>query len=298
VIDYLKGQRDTYRYIHDQTLRLANSGLTPREIAAELELPESLAKNFANRGYYGTVSHNSRAVYQMYFGFYDGNPANLDPLPPTEAAAKYVEAIGGNAETLRKAREAFERGEYRWAATLLDQLVFAEPENAEAREALARAYDQLGYRAESGPWRSIYLSGAYELRHGVQTQGIGLGAARGLLEHVPLEYFFAAMATRVNGPDAAGKNLSLNFVFTDLDETHVLTLENSVLHHEKSEANPEARVTVRLTKDFFLRLTTGQAGLRELVFSEDIDVDGSRIELLSFFALLDRPDTAFPIVTP
>jgi len=298
VIEYLEGQRDTYRYIHDQTLRLASAGLTPQEIAEELELPESLARSFANRGYYGTVRHNAKAVYQMYFGWYDGNPAHLDPLPPSESGAKYVEAMGGPVELKRKAREAFESGDYRWAATLLDHLVFAEPEDTEAREALARTYDQLGYRAESGPWRSIYLSGAYELRHGVASPGLALASARGLLEHLPLDHFFAAMATRLNGPEAAGKRMVLNFVFTDLGETHVLTLENAVLHHERRETDPAAGVTLRLTKDFFLRLTTGQAGLRDMIFSDEIHVDGSRTELLSFFSLLDRPDGRFAIVTP
>ncbi len=295
---HLRGQRDTYRYIHDQTLRLASEGATPREIAEQLELPESLSSSFANRGYYGTVRHNAKAVYQMYFGWYDGNPANLDPLPPVELGTRYVEAMGGAAEVKRKASEAYARGEYRWVATLLDHLVFANPDDAEARELLARAYDQLGYVAESGPWRSEYLTGAYELRHGPPTQTAGLASALGLLRQVPLEYFFTAMATRVNGPKAATKAMSLNFVFTDVGETHVLTLENGVLHHAKREADPNAEVTVKLTRDFFLRLTTGQAGLRDMVFSDEMNVEGSRVQLLSFFSLLDRPDGLFPIVTP
>jgi alkyl sulfatase BDS1-like metallo-beta-lactamase superfamily hydrolase len=298
VIAYLKGQRDTYRYLHDQTLRLASLGLTPQEIAEELSLPEALSSSFANRGYYGTVSHNSKAVYQRYFGWFDGNPAHLDPLPPAEAGARYVEAVGGAAELKRKAREAFERGEYRWAATLLDHLVFAQPGDAEARELLARCYDQLGYQAESGPWRSIYLSGAYELRHGVASPGLSLASAQGLLEHVPLDQFFAAMATRLRGPEAAGKRIVLNFVFRDLGQTFVLTLENGVLHHEQRPADPDAGFTLRLSHDFFLRLTTGQAGLREAIFSDELDVEGSRTELLAFFRLLEQPDGRFPIVTP
>jgi alkyl sulfatase BDS1-like metallo-beta-lactamase superfamily hydrolase len=298
VLAYLRGQRDTYRYIHDQTLRLANAGHTPREIAEELELPASLASSFANRGYYGTVRHNAKAVYQWYFGWYDGNPANLDPLPPAEAGARYVEAMGGAAEVRHKAGEAFERGEYRWAATLLDHLVFADPGDSEARELLAHTYDQLGYQAESGPWRDVYLSGAYELRHGVQGAAIGPQAARGLLRHVPLEQFFAAMATRLDGAEAEGKETTVNFVFTDVDETHVLWLENAVLHHARRDADPGAAATVRLTRDFFLRLATGEAGLRDMIFSDDLDVDGSRLELLSFFSLFERPDGRFPIVTP
>jgi len=298
VTAFLKGQRDTYKYIHDQTLRLANAGHTPREIAEQIELPAALASEFANRGYYGTVRHNAKAVYQFYFGWYDGNPANLDPLPPVEEGVRYVEAMGGAAEVKRKAREAFGRGEYRWAATLGDHLVFADPDDSEAREILARSYDQLGYRAESGVWRSVYLSGAQELRHGVQGQEFSARLALGLLRHVPLEYFFDAMATRLDGPDAADESMTLNFVFTDLGETHVLSLENAVLHHAQREPDPAAVATVRLTRELFLRLATGQAGLRELVFSDELAVEGSRTRLLAFFSLFDRPDGRFPIVTP
>jgi alkyl sulfatase BDS1-like metallo-beta-lactamase superfamily hydrolase len=298
VADYLKKQRDTYRYIHDQTLRLANSGATPQEIAEAIELPESLRSSFADRGYYGTVRHNAKAVYQWYFGWYDGNPAHLDPLPPAAAGAHYVEAMGGAGEVLRKAGLAFEKGEVRWAAMLLDHLVFAEPDNAEAKELLARCYDQLGYRAESGPWRDIYLTGAYELRHGTSGSGVSLKTAIGLLRHTPVDRFFAAMATRLDGPAAAGKRLTINFVFTDLGESYVLDVENSVLHHARGEPDPEADATVHLTHDFFLRLLTRQVGLREALFSDDLDVDGSRTALFSFFTLLDNPDEDFAIVTP
>jgi alkyl sulfatase BDS1-like metallo-beta-lactamase superfamily hydrolase len=296
---YLEQQRDVYRYVHDQTLRLANAGRTPREIAEEIELPASLRSAFAVRGYYGTLRHNVKAVYQAYFGWYDGNPANLDPLPPEEAGARYVEAMGGAAEVRRRGAEAFERGEYRWAATLLDHLVFAEPGDAEARELLARCYDQLGYQAESGPWRDVYLSGAKELRRGVQEASpLDPRAAAGLLRHLPVERFFDAMATRLDGPKADGKRLTLNFVFTDLGESFVLDVENAVLHHERRDPDPQASVTVRLTRDLLLRLATQQAGLRELVGSDELDVEGSRIDLLAFFSLFDRPGGSFPIVTP
>ena len=298
VAGYLKQQRDTYKYIHDQTLRLANQGYTPQEIAEELKLPASLASAFADRGYYGTVRHNAKAVYQLYFGWYDGNPANLDPLPPVEASVKYVELMGGPDEGLRKAREAFEGGEYRWAATLLNHLVFADPSRAEARELLAATYDQLGYLAESGPWRDIYLTGALELRHGVPETQLHLASASELLRHMPADLFFTSMAARLNGPKAEGKSMTLNFVFSDLGETHVVTLENSVLHHNRREPDPGASATVRLTRDFLVRLVTGQAGLREMIFSDQLGVDGSRLDLLSFFSLLDRPEGNFPIVTP
>ncbi|MEB2343691.1 MAG: MBL fold metallo-hydrolase [Deltaproteobacteria bacterium] len=296
--DFLAKQRDVYKYIHDQTLRLANAGLGPEEIAEQLELPEALRTAFAVRGYYGTVSHDAKAVYQNYFGWFDGNPAHLDPLPPAEAARRYVEFMGGAAEVKRKARESFERGEYRWVAMVMHHAVFADPDDAEARELLARAYDQLGYQAESGPWRDVYLSGAHELRHGITTPPLATASLMGLLRHLPLKRFFDAMAVRVVGPKAAGRELTLNFVFTDLGETHVVELSNGVLHHHEAEADPGADVTVRLTREFLLRLSTGQAGLREMIFSDDLHVEGSRTALLGFFSLLDRPDGRFPIVTP
>jgi len=298
VVDYLKKQRDTYRYIHDQTLRLANAGHTPNEIAETLELPSSLRSVFANRGYYGTVSHNAKAVYQFYFGWYDGNPAHLNPLPPAEESTKYVAAMGGAAKVLELGRAAHDAGEYRWAATLLDHLVFAEPGDAEAKALLAATYDQLGYQAESGPWRDVYLSAAYELRHGAQGSMLRIESATNMLLHTPIERFFASMAARLNGPDAEGKSTRINFVFTDARESWVAWIENSVLQYRRAEPDPEADATIKLTRNFLVRSATGQAGIRDMIFSKDLDVDGSRLALLSFFSLLDRPDGKFPIVTP
>jgi alkyl sulfatase BDS1-like metallo-beta-lactamase superfamily hydrolase len=298
VADYLASQRDVYRYIHDQTLRLANQGATPREIAEELALPASLAPRFANRDYYGTVRHNAKAVYQAYFGWYDGNPANLDPLPPVEEAKRYVEAMGGPDAVLARGRAALDAGDYRWAATLLDHLVFAEPDDEEARGLLAAVYDQLGYQAESGPWRDVYLTAAFELRHGVQGGGIDPAAALGLLRALPLERFFDAMATRLNGPRADGEDVAINLVFTDAGETFALRVRNGVLHHRRGEPDPGAAATLRLTRDFLLRLSVGEAGLRETLLSDELEVEGSRVALVSFFSLLDRPGEPFPIVTP
>jgi alkyl sulfatase BDS1-like metallo-beta-lactamase superfamily hydrolase len=299
VADFLAKQRDVYLFIHDQALRLANGGATPQEIAEQLELPSTLRTTFHVRDYYGTLRHDAKAVYQNYFGWYDGNPAHLDPLPPVEEAKRYVEAMGGPAEVLRKGREAYGRAEYRWAATLLNQLVFAEPGNADAREALARTYDQLGYRAESGPWRDEYLTGAFELRHGAQALGPSLASARGLLSQLPPDQFFSSLATRLDAKKADGKHVVLNFVFTDLFVTEVVTIDNAVLHHHGRPApDPNAAATVQLTRDFLVGLVTGRVGLREALLSDDLHVEGSRMELLSFFALLDRTDPAFPIVTP
>ena len=299
VLDYLAAQRDVYRYIHDQTLRLANEGYTPREIAERLELPSTLRGRFANRGYYGTVRHNSKAVYQFYFGWYDGNPANLDPLPPEEEGAKYVAALGGADQVIALARAAHEAGEDRWAATLLNHLVFADPANRAARVLLAAVYDQLGFRAESGVWRNIYLTGAYELRTG-KRGSLAQEPARfaALLAATPVDRFLDSMAVRLNGEDADGKRYTFNFVFTDVGETHVLEVENAVLHHRRADPVPDADATVRLTRDLLVQLGTGQAGLKELVMSDALQVDGSRLKLLGFLSLLDTPDPTFPIVTP
>ncbi len=298
VVDHLKKQRDTYKYIHDQTLRLASSGATPREIAEEMELPATLSSTFASRGYYGTVSHNSKAVYDWYFGWFDGNPSQLDPLPPEAEAEKYVDAMGGLDAVHAKAEQALANAEYRWAATLLDHAVFAAPTNGRAKELLARAYDQLGYRAESGPWRDFYLTGAHELRHGPAGTAVDLARSSGLLRNVPTERFLDAIATRLNGPAADGKLLKVNLVFTDAGESFLLTVENAVLHRESRDPDPSADVTLRLTKDLFFRILTKQAGLREMIFSDELDVDGSRLALLSFFSLLETPDDKFAIVTP
>jgi alkyl sulfatase BDS1-like metallo-beta-lactamase superfamily hydrolase len=298
IIDFLEKQRDTYKYIHDQTVRMANAGMTPREIAEAIELPESLRTAFASRGYYGTRKHNAKAVYQWYFGWYDGNPANLDPLPPEEAGKKYVAFMGGAAAVLEKAQSAYDRGEYRWVAQVLNHLMFAEPDNSAGRVLLAKTYDQLGYQAESGPWRDEFLSAAYELRHGTPRKGTDLSDALDLLRQIPLPRFFDSMAARIDGPQADGKNMTVNVVFTDRDESYVLELGNAILHHRREAPRSDANATIRLTHEFFLKMLIGRVNLREIVFSDDLDVDGSRVDLLSFLMLLEISDARFNIVTP
>ncbi len=298
IIDFLEKQRDLYQYIHDQTMRLANAGYTPREIADQLELPDALDRFFPNRGYYGTLSHNSKAVYQAYLGWYDGNPAHLDPLPPEAAAKRYVDYMGGADAILTKARKSFEAGEYRWVAEVLNHLVFAAPDNRDAKALLARTYDQLGYQAESGVWRNAYLTAAQELRRGTPDQGLDLAKAAELLQRTPPALFFDSMAVRLDGPAAAGKTMVLNVVFTDIKESYVLTLRNAVLHHRAAPPDPQADVTLEITHDLFVRMLTGQAGLKETLFSDQLTISGSRLDLLSFLMLLDRPEGNFNIVTP
>ena len=298
IMAFLKRQRDLYKYIHDQTIRLANAGYTPLEIAEKIKLPESLNTSFSERGYYGTLSHNSKAVYQAYFGWYDGNPAHLNPLPPKESAIRYIQFMGGGESVLKKAKASFDKGEYRWVAEVLNHLVFADPENEQAKALLARTYDQLGYQSESGPWRNVYLTAAYELRHGAPEEGLDLESAMGILKLTPLPRFFDSMAVRLNGPDAAGKKMSINITFTDLDESYVLTLENGVLHHRRSSPDPEANAGVKLTHDLFLKILVGQAGIKETIFSDDLETGGNRIDLVRFLLLFDRPKGNFNMITP
>lgn len=296
--DFLKKQRDIYKYIHDQTLRMANNGMTPLEIADAITLPASLETNFSTRGYYGTLRHNARAVYNWYFGYYDGNPANLNPLSPSDAGNKYVELAGGAVALIEKAQTAFDNGEYRWAAQLLNHLVFAEPGNDAGRQLLAKSYDQLGYQAESGPWRDVYLGAAYELRHGGPKTGVNMTDAIGMLRAIPIHQFFDSMAARVDGKKAEGKDISVKFTFTDLGESHRLWLENSVLHHEIADENTEADATIELTHELFLKMVIGKAGIKDTLLSDDMNIDGSRLKLVGFFRLLDKPDGKFAIVTP
>lgn len=298
VNEFLKKQRDIYKYIHDQTVRLANNGYTPREIAEQLTLPKSLHNNFATRGYYGTLKHNSKAVYTWYFGFYDGNPATLDALPPADAGKKYVALAGGAAALVDNAQTAFDNGEYRWAAELLSHLVFAEPDHDAGKNLLANTFDQLGYQAESAPWRDVYLSAAYELRHGGPEEGVNMADALGLLREIPINQFLDSMAARLNGPEAEGKDLRVKMVFTDLNEAHLLWLENAVLHHEPATQNTEADATLTLTHELFLKMVMGQAGVKDTLFSDDLEIDGSVLDLVGFFSLLDKPDGKFNIVVP
>lgn len=298
LVEFMRQQRDVYKYIHDQTLRMANLGFTPQEIAEEIELPAVLQQSFANRGYYGTVKHNAKAVYQRYFGWYDGNPANLDPLPPVESATRYVQAMGGADAVLGLAEQSFTAGDYRWVAQLLNHLVFAQPDHVAGKALLASAYDQLGYQAESGPWRDVYLSAAFELRHGTPATGVELADAIDLLREIPLDTFFDSMAARLNGPRAGDTRLRVNFTFTDLGSNHVLQIENAVMHHRAAAPDPAADASLSLTHDLFLQLATDQLGLLETLQSEDLSLGGSRVDLIRFFRLFDKPDGRFAIVTP
>jgi alkyl sulfatase BDS1-like metallo-beta-lactamase superfamily hydrolase len=294
---FIARQRDAYRYIHDQTVRMINAGLTAPEIAETLVLPPALQEDFRVRGYYGTVRHNVKAVYQRYMGWYDAHPANLDPLPPVEAGRRYVALGGGADRVVETARAAFEAGEYRWAAELLKHVVLADPGNVAARELLARTFEQLGYLAESAPWRNAYLTGALEARTGPPKQGITAAVAADLLQHAPIERFLEAMAASIDGPKAAERPMRIDLVFTDLGETWVLRVVNGVLHFARGERSAEADATLKLTRPFFVRMMTGTAGAKELVMSDETRIEGSAVDLVRFFGLLHKAPGTFPVVT-
>lgn len=302
---YLENQRDTYKFIHDQTVRMVLNGMTPNEIANEIELPESLNQQFSSRGYYGTLQHNAKAVYQFYMGWYDSNPANLHPLAPANSAPKYIEMMGGIEAVVSKAQSYFNEGEYQWVAELLNHAVFAEPDHKGAKALLAQTYDQMGYQAESGPWRSEYLSAAHELRHGITVQPPGMEDASGLISLAPTEEFLKSFAVRIDPEKAKGKDLLLELTLPDVDEAYSLVLRNSVLHHYSKQPKQQAGsieraadVSITLNKDVFLSILTGTADMKEILLGDAVDVEGSTLDLISFFASMDKPDSVFPIVTP
>lgn len=297
IADYLIKQRDAYKYIHDQTVREMNAGKSAAEIAETLSMPPAL-QNFLNvRGYYGTVSHNVKAVYQHYLGWYDANPANLNPLPPTEAAKRYLEMAGGIDKIIAHAQAAFDKGDYRWAAEVLKHVVYAEPKNAKAAELQAKAFEQMGYMAESSTWRNAYLTGAFELRHGAPVKGIDPAMSIEMLQHVPLERFLEAMAASINGPKAADLHLIVNLVLSDSKESYVLRVENGVMHHHRAPPVANANATLTVTKAFFLRMMSGQVGAKDLLLSEQSRIGGSTIDLGRFLSLLEPAPGTFPIVT-
>jgi len=294
--EFITKHRDVYKYMHDQTVRLMNAGYTPGEIAEKIQLPDSLASYFGTRGYYGDVRHNVKAIYQMYLGAYDGNPAHLNPLPPRESARRYVELMGGNAKVLDAARVAYDKGEYRWVAELLDQAVLDQPDDKAVKELLARTYEQLGYQSESATWRNSYLTAAQELRNGPPDKGVRRSDLIELMKQTPTERFLEAMAASLDGPAADGKNWTFNLQLTDTQESFVLWIENAVLHFRRGAPATNANATLSVTKDLFVQLLGGTAGFKDALTSKDLKVDGSTVDLVRFLGLLEKAPGNFAIV--
>jgi alkyl sulfatase BDS1-like metallo-beta-lactamase superfamily hydrolase len=296
IVDYLKKQRDLYAYLHDQTLRLLNKGLTGREIAETLELPPSLAREWHCRGYYGSVSHNVKAVYQRYMGWFDGNPAHLWEHPPAESARRYVEFMGGSEAVLTRARRCFEQGDYRWVVEVVNHVVFAEPENVAARGLQADALEQLGYGAENAVWRNFFLMGAQELREGIAGTPTDT-AAPDILAQLSVEQILDAMAIRLDGPRAWNVQLAVNWQVTNPDESHLIEVENGVLNH-RPERHPEAEATLTIERSALNEMLAKTADLAELAASGRLRVEGDGMKLGELLGLLDEPDPGFAIVTP
>ncbi len=297
IVDYLEKQRDLYTYLHDQTLRLLNQGHTGPEIAELIELPPSLAEEWHCREYYGSISHNTKAIYQRYMGWFDGNPAHLWEHPPVEQARRYVEFIGGAEAVLEKARASFEEGDYRWVAEVVNHVVFAEPENTPARELQADTLEQLGYGAENASWRNFFLMGAKELREGISGTPTAT-APPDVLARLTVSQLLDAMAIRLNGPRAAEQQLRIDWTVTDPDERHAITVRNGVLRHRPGNHDPAAEATLVVEREALNQLLLKTVDIGDLAESGRLRVEGDGVKLGELLGLLDEPDPGFAIVTP
>jgi alkyl sulfatase BDS1-like metallo-beta-lactamase superfamily hydrolase len=292
---YLANQRDTYRFIHDRALNLANRGETMKEIGNAGFFPKGLAADASSHGYYGTLSHNLRAVYNFYLGFYDGNPATLDPLTRVESAKRYVTALGGDAAVTAIGRKAVVDGDYRWAVELMNHAVFANPNNTEAKQLQADALEQLGYQAESATWRNAYLMGALELRAGVQKMGqstSGPDVVRGMTNELLWDY----VALRLNHEKTDGMKANISVEFTDVNEVWALELSNSVLNSTKGRVlkNPDLKVT--MTRPALLAMVVQGKKLRELAQAGMVKIEGDPTGAIENNVLTFDP--IFTIVAP
>ncbi|EOW05338.1 alkyl sulfatase [Escherichia coli KTE98] len=294
--DYIGKYRDTIKYIHDQTLHLANQGYTMNEIGNMIHLPETLDKNWASRGYYGSVSHNARAVYNFYLGYYDGNPANLNPYGQVDMGKRYVKALGGSAHAINLAREAYNQGDYRWASELLKQVIAANPGDQVAKNLQADTFEQLGYQAESATWRGFYLTGAKELREGAKKIEHASTASPDTIKGMTVEMLLDYMAVRLNSEKAAGKSISLNFNLSDNDNLN-LSLNNSVLNYRKV-LQPKVDASFYMSRSDLHDVLVGQAKMADLVKAKKAKIIGNGAKLEEIIACLDNFDLWVNIVTP
>jgi alkyl sulfatase BDS1-like metallo-beta-lactamase superfamily hydrolase len=298
VVQRLEQQRDLYKYLHDQTVRMMNQGFSQTEIAETLSLPKSLSHVWSARGYYGTLSHNSKAVFQRYLGWYDGNPAVLNQLPPVDAAKKYVEYMGGAAAVIARARTDYSNGNYRWVAQVMNQVVFADPANSDARSLGADALEQLGYLAESATWRNAYLLGAQELRQGVPAAPRRQALDAEMIAAMPVGLVFDYLATTLNGTRAEGTRMVLNWRFTDSGESLASTVDHAALTYvmNKTAQNVDANITT--TRPVFNAIVLRQRSVADAQQRGALSVTGDGTRLTELMGLLDDFDPSFPIVEP
>jgi alkyl sulfatase BDS1-like metallo-beta-lactamase superfamily hydrolase len=295
-VEFLAMQRDMYLYLHDQTLRMLNQGYTGAEIAEALEMPPALEQQWHTHGYYGSVSHNVKAIYQRYMGWYDANPANLWPHPPEAAASRYVAAMGGRDGALAVARRAWDDGDYRWCAEVGKHLVFADATDSEARNLLADALEQLGFGAENGTWRNAFLAGATELRSG--PFGTPATTSPDMVLALSVSQVFDSVAVRVDGPRAWGEHLRIAWRILDEDTTYVTELRNGALHHRTVTAVPGGVTVFTLTRLALIGLVTGTLDIATAAGDGTVTVDGDPGVLARLVALLAPVDPDFDIVTP
>lgn len=294
----IREQRDLYKFAHDQTLRLMNHGLTASEIAEQIALPKSLEGAWHGRGYYGHIRHNVKAIYQKYLGWYDANPVNLDPLPPADAGRKYVEYMGGADALLARAHADYAKGEFRFVAQAVGHLVFAEPDNADARALLADTLEQLGYAAESATWRNAYLFGAQELRHGMPEVPARPGMPRETLAALRTEQLWDVLGVRLNGPKAEGKHIVLNWAFTDTGERFVLTLQNCALTYAVGVQASTADAGFTLARVTLDEIIAKATTFPEAVAAGKISFVGNPMRLAELMSLMDEFPRMFEIVEP
>ena len=295
VASMLASQRDNYRYLHDQTVRRMNQGETPVELAEELVQPPELAAQWFNHGYYGTYNHNSKAIYQFYLGWYDAVPANLNPWPPVVRARKYVTAMGGAKKVIGLVRTAMSAGDYRWSSDLLNQLIFADPANLQARALLADSYEQQGYQAESGIWRNQFLSAAHDLRSGYKPGGTG-NQSQDLISAVPTQLLMDSMATRYD-PNKIGAPIAVNLVLTDRGETVGIDAGRTVLFARVGQPAAQPAVTVTGPRRLILGLLFLKLPLAQLQVA-GLKVEGDASAIAALQAALDPIPVGFTIAEP
>jgi alkyl sulfatase BDS1-like metallo-beta-lactamase superfamily hydrolase len=297
VLEILEKGRDGYRFINDETLRLANHGYNPVEIAEQVKFPEELDRHWAMRGYYGSLNHNVKATYVNYLGWFDGNPANLHTLPPEDAGKRYVEFMGGADALLDKARQAFDQGDYRWVAEVVNHAVFADPDNQQAKDLQADALEQLGYQSESGPWRNFYLTAAKELRDGVAVLPTPNTASADSVHAMSPELFWDYLAVRLNGAKAGNRRITINVSFPDLQANYTLMVRNGALSHRNgTHDTPDVAVTIDRSQ--FDNIIVGQTTLADQIESGTARLQGDADALHEFIGLLDTFEFWFNIVTP
>lgn len=293
---FLANERDGYKYMHDRTLNLINKGYTPVEIAEMIKLPAELDKQWYFRGYYGTLNHNAKAIYQRYMGWYDGNPANLYALPPVEAAKCYVELAGGAGKMIDNAQKAFDKGDYRWTAEVLKHVVFADPQNRKARNLAADALEQLGYQAESGPWRNEFLVGAYELRNGLLKNPLDL-VSTDILSNLTPEMLFDYMGISLNGEKAKDQSLSFNWVDEE-GKQHGFWIENEVLMYREGKPVDHPDAVITSDKLHFTLVVMQAVPLNEALDKGMLKIEGNADKFNDLLGCLDKFNVNFNIIEP